>query len=135
MATERLLPVVDDLDTRGFFDAARGGELAIRMCNGCDAVLHMPRAYCHHCGSWDGRWQVVAGTGTVYSWTVVEHEVHPAFPVPYTIVLVDLDELPGTRVMGHLDGAPDVRAGQPVEAWFEALDEDGGVVLPQWRLR
>ena len=39
----RLLPVDDDLDTGGFFDAARRGELAIRRCNGCDAVLHVPR--------------------------------------------------------------------------------------------
>jgi uncharacterized OB-fold protein len=134
MEMPRLLPVVDDIDTRGFFDAARSGEVAIRMCNGCDAVLHMPRAYCHYCGSWDGRWQTVAGRGTVYSWTVVEHRVHPAFPVPYTILLVELDDLPGTRLMGHLAGAPAVSVGQRVEAWFETLDEDGAVVLPQWRL-
>jgi uncharacterized OB-fold protein len=134
MGDERLLPVVDDIDTRGFFDAARRGELAIRMCNGCDAVLHMPVAYCHHCGAWDGRWQVVAGTGTVYSWTVVAHQVHPAFPVPYTVLLVELDELPGTRVMGYLDGAAELEVGRRVQAWFETIDEEQAIVLPQWRL-
>ena len=134
MVNARLLPVDDDIDTSGFFEAARRGELAIRMCNGCDAVLHMPRAYCHRCGTWDGRWHAVAGTGTVYSWTVVEHQVHPAFPVPYTVILVELDELPGTRLMGNLPGAPELAIGQPVEVWFETLDADGPVVLPQWRL-
>ena len=129
MEGDRLLPVVDDRDTAGFFEAARDGRLAIRMCNGCDAVLHMPRAYCHHCGSWDGRWQPVAGTGTVHSWTVVDHQVHPSFPVPYTVVLVDLDDVPA-RLVGHLPGTPDLHVGQPMRVWFETLAD--GVVLPQW---
>lgn len=132
MATPRLLPVDDDLDTGGFFEAARRHELVIRVCNGCEAVLHMPRAYCHTCGSWDGRWQPVSPSGTIYSWTVVAHQVHPAYPVPYTVVLVELDELPAARLVGYLEGTPELTAGQPVEAWFETLDE--GVVLPQWRL-
>jgi uncharacterized protein len=132
MAGERLLPVVDDHDTAGFFEAARRHELAIRMCNGCDAVVHMPMAYCNRCGSWDGRWQQVAGTGTVYSWTTAAHQVHPAYPVPYTVVLVALDDHPQARLVGHLPGAPELRAGQPMEVWFEHV---GDVVLPQWRPR
>jgi hypothetical protein len=126
-----LIPVDDDLDTGGFFDAAKRGELAIRRCDGCDAVLHMPRAYCRTCGSWDGRWETVAGTGSVYSWTVVEHQVHPLHPVPYTIVLVELDDLPGTRLIGQLPGAVELGLGQRMEAWFETLED--GTVLPQWR--
>jgi len=128
----QLVPVDDDRDTAGFFDAARRGELAIRRCDGCDAVLHMPRAYCHSCGGWEGRWEPVSPRGTVYSWTVAEHQVHPLYPVPYTIVLVELDDLPGVRLVGRLDGAPDLVIGQPVEAWFETLTD--GTVLPQWRV-
>jgi hypothetical protein len=127
----RLVPVDDDRDTAGFFEAARRHELTIRRCNGCDAVLHMPRAYCHSCGSWEGRWEPVAGRGTVYSWTVVGHQVHPLYPVPYTVVLVDLDELPGTRLIGHLDGAPPLAMGQAVQVVFETLED--GTVLPQWQ--
>ena len=126
-----LLPVVDDRDTGGFFEAARRGELAVRMCNGCDAVLHLPRAYCHHCGSWDGRWQPVAGTGTVYSWSVIAHQVHPEYPVPYTVVLVELDDYPSVRLIGHLPGTPEVHLGQHLEVWFEELAD--GIVIPQWR--
>lgn len=129
MEAQRLLPVDDDIDTGGFFEAARRNELVIRMCNGCDAVLHMPRAYCRTCGSWDGRWQAVAGTGSVYSWTVVEHQVHPAYPVPYTTVLVELDDVPA-RLVGYLEGKPELTAGQPMHVWFETVAE--GVVLPQW---
>ncbi len=127
--TARLLPVDDDLDTGGFFEAARRHELVVRRCNRCDAVLHMPRAYCHTCGSWEGRWQPVAGTATLYSWTVVEHQVHPAFPPPYTVVLVELDDLPA-RFVGSLRGRPALTVGQPMRVWFEVLAD--GVVLPQW---
>ena len=127
---QRLIPVDDDLDTGGIFAAAKRGQIAVRRCNGCDAVLHVPVAYCRHCGSWDGRWQDVAGRATLYSWTVVEHQVHPAYPVPYTVVVVDLDELPGTHMLGRIDGAPELHAGQPMEAWFEEI---GGTVVPQWR--
>lgn len=127
-AAGRLLPVDDDPDTGGFFDAARRGELTIRRCNGCDAVLHLPRAYCHACGSWDGRWAPVAGTGTVHSWTVVEHQVHPSYPVPYTVVLVQLDDVPA-RLVGWLPGRPALTAGLAMHVWFEQLD---GAVLPQW---
>jgi len=131
-----LLPVDDDLDTGGFFEAARRGELVIRRCNGCDAVLHVPRMFCRHCRSWDGRWAPVRGAATVYSWTVVTHQVHPAYPVPYTIVLVDLDDLPGTRLVSRMPGTPELTAGLPVEVWFEEIGEVDGrpIVLPQWKL-
>jgi uncharacterized OB-fold protein len=132
-APVRPMPVVDDRDTGGIFEAARRGELVIRMCNSCDAVLHVPVAYCHHCGSWDGRWQVAAGTGRLYSWTVVAHQVHPAYPVPYTVVLVELDDHPEARLVGQLPGRPELEPGQPMEAWFERVSDD--VVLPQWRPR
>jgi uncharacterized protein len=131
--TVGLLPVVDDRDTGGFFEAARRGVLTVRRCAGCGGVLHMPRAYCKRCGSWDGRWDPVAGTGTVYSWTVVEHQVHPSYPVPYTVILVELDDVPSVRFVGHLDGDVPLEPGQPVEVWFEPVGD--GDVLPQWRLR
>ena len=102
------------------------------MCDGCDAVLHVPVAYCHRCGSWETRWEPVAGTtGVLYSWTVVSHQVHPAFPVPYTLVLVELDDHPEARMVGQLPGRPELAIGQAMEVWFEHVSDD--VVLPQWR--
>jgi uncharacterized OB-fold protein len=130
-AAPRPLPVTDDHDTGEMFAAAARGELVIRMCRGCDAVLHVPIAYCHRCGSWDTAWHPVAGTGRVYSWTVVTHQVHPAFPVPYTLVLVELDDHPEARFVGHLPGRAELSVGQAMEVWFERISDD--VVLPQWR--
>jgi len=128
--SEWLRPVVDDHDTGGFFEAAARGELVVRACANCATVLHVPRAYCRTCGSWDGEWRVVGRTGTLHSWTVADHQVHPAYPVPYTIVLVDRDDVPGVRLLGHLDGAPELTIGMPMRVRFDELAD--GVVLPNW---
>lgn len=125
-----LVPLDDDIDTGPFFQAAKRGELVIQRCNGCDAVLHVPRAYCHFCGSWETRWQPVPGRAALYTWSVVSHQVHPAYPPPYTVVVVKLDET-RANLIGSIPGAPELRAGQPMEVWFEELRE--GVVLPNWR--
>jgi len=133
MAPDRLIPVTDDHDTGGFFAAARRHELAVRICHDCGTALHVPTAHCHHCGSWDGGWHDAGTTGTLYTWTLVTHQVHPSYPVPYAVVLVELDDLPGVRLVGHLPGAPTLEAGMPMEVWFETIADD--VVLPQWRPR
>jgi uncharacterized OB-fold protein len=130
MSTERPLPVIDDPDTGGFFAAAVRGELALCACTACGAVLHLPRAYCSSCGSWATTWRPVAGRGRLYSWTTVEHQVHPAFPVPYTVVLVDLADEPGARLLGWLPGRPELEAGMEMRAVFESVTDDTTVV--QW---
>jgi uncharacterized OB-fold protein len=132
MATSaRLVPNEHDVDTEGFWAAARQHRLVVRRCVSCETVLHMPRAYCRNCGSWDTQWVAVSGRGHLFSWTVVEHQVHPGFPVPYTVVLVELDDAPAAHLVGHLPGAPELVGGQAMEVWFEELDD--GVTLPQWK--
>ena len=53
----RLIPVDDDRDTGGFWDGRPPRPAGVRVCDRCATVLHMPRAYCRACGSWDGHWQ------------------------------------------------------------------------------
>jgi NADPH:quinone reductase-like Zn-dependent oxidoreductase len=66
----------------------------------------------------------------LYSWTVVEHQVHPGYPAPYTVVLVELDDAPGVRLIGYLTGRPELRADQPMRVNFERIDDE--TTLPQW---
>jgi len=127
----RLAPVTDDPDTGGFFAAAAAGQVVLRYCAGCGALLHLPRAYCYHCGSWNTGYRVVAPRARVYSWTVVEHQIHPAYPVPYTVALVELADEPAARLISFLPGRPDLYAGQELHAWFEQLAD--GSTLVQWR--
>ncbi len=126
----RPLPVVDDDETGGFWLAAAEHRLVVRACSNCGAKLHLPKSYCHHCGSWDVGWQDVRPSGSVYSWTVLRHTIHEAFPAPCTIVLVALDEDPSIRFIGHLPGTPDISVGLPMRVHFE--DVEPGVTLPQW---
>jgi uncharacterized protein len=126
----RPLPVTDDEETAGFWQAAAEGRLVVRTCNSCARTLHLPKSYCHHCGSWDTGWREVRPAGSVYTWTVLYHSIHPAFPAPYTIVLVQLDEDPEVRFIGYLEGEPRVYAGMPLRVRFE--EAEPGFTVPQW---
>ena len=128
----RVVPETADPDTGGFFAAAAREDLAVCACAACGAILHPPRAYCAGCGSGDTVWRTVSGHGRLYSWTTVEHQAHRAFPVPYTIVLVELDDAPEARLVGYLPGRPELEAGMPMRVWFEPVDDEG-TLLPQWR--
>lgn len=126
----RPLPVVDDEETGGFWHAAKEHRLVVRVCNSCGARLHLPKSYCHRCESWDVGWEEVRPAGSVYSWTVVRHTIHAAFPAPCTIVLVALDDDPSIRFVGHLPGVADLCDGMPMRVRFEDVEPD--VTLPQW---
>ncbi len=130
--TVPVIPAVDEIDTTGFFRAAADGRLVVRRCGSCDAVLHMPLAHCRHCGGFEGRWADVDPTGRIYSFTVVTHQVHPDFLVPYVVILVELDALPEVRLVGRIGGRPDVYIGQPVVATMQTLAD--GVALPRWEV-
>ena len=98
-------------DSAGYWEAALRHELVVRVCRPAGHVLHLPRAYCATCDTFDVTWRPVAGRGTVHTWTVVEHAVDPAFPAPYTVVLVELDDPPGVRFVSDLPGRRNFTSG------------------------
>jgi uncharacterized OB-fold protein len=124
-----ILPNVDDRETHGFFAAAAEGRLVYRACDDCGHALHPPTSHCPHCGGWNTAWKNAKGTGKLHTWTTVAHQIHPAYPAPYTIVVVELDDAPEVRLLGRLDGAPPLEAGMPMKVWFEKIE---GGAMPQW---
>jgi uncharacterized protein len=126
-----LIPVTDDPDTGRFWESARRGQLSIQRCIACSAWIHLPKVFCGECGSDESQWIEVAPTGSIYTWTTVERSVREAFPAPYTLVVVDFDDAPGVRLVGRIDGRPNLHAGRSVVASFERVGE---AVLPTWRL-
>ncbi len=79
--------------------------------------------------------RVLEPRGTVHSYTVVHYAANRALAdaVPYTVVLVSLDEAPHIRVVGNLDGPAHIGMAV-VPYWEERTADDGTVVLlPQWR--
>ena len=127
---DAVVPAIEDLDSAPNWEAACGGELVVQLCRAAGHVLHLPRGYCHQCDSFDVTWQPVAGRGTVHTWTIVEHAVDPRFPVPYTIVLVELDDRPGVRFVADLPSRPELSVGSPMVVRFDRISDD--LTLPRW---
>jgi len=96
-------------------------EVRYQACAACGHAQTLARHACSRCGATALEWRRASGRGTVYSRTEVMRAPSQAFRalVPYTIVIVELDE--GSRVMGH--GAPGLAIGDRVEAGFFDFDE------------
>ena len=70
----RITPV-----TRPFWEGVDAGELRYQRCAACGTAIFNPAHVCRSCTSSDLEWQVSAGNGTVYSWTVCYRPMTPAF--------------------------------------------------------
>lgn len=92
------------------------GELRYMSCQDCNAPQTLARYACQQCGSTQLHWLDSARIGMVYAVTVVTRAPSDEFRVlvPYTLVLVDLQE--GPRLMGH--GEPGLVIGDAVMASF-----------------
>lgn len=114
-----------------YWEGCRAGELRLQQCAGCQRHQFYPRLMCSRCGSRDLSWQRASGRGTVASFTVIRRGVSDAYPAPYVVALIDLQE--GVRMMSTLVGVdPDaVRVGDPVQVEFETLSE--AIALPVFR--
>jgi len=112
------------------------GAIAIQRCASCATLQHPPEEVCHACGAMSFDTATLGPSGTVHSYTVVHYAAHPALAsaVPYTVVLVSLDDAPDVRVVGNIEDT-DVAIGMPVVAtWERRATADGTVILlPQWR--
>ena len=89
-----------DRDTAPFWAAQDRHELQFQRCSACGTVRYPVGPLCPQCHSFDFEWITSPGRGTIYSYTVVRHQTHPAFPTPYTVLLVELDE--GPRLIAQL---------------------------------
>jgi len=130
------LPELSD-ENREFFTSA---ELRIQRCLACGTVQHPPTDVCRHCRSFEFDHVVARGAGTVESFTIVHHPVHPMLKaaVPYNVVVVALDDYPDVRIVGNVTDVPpsELEVGLPVRAtWSEippADDRVETIYLPQW---
>ncbi|MBX9472542.1 Zn-ribbon domain-containing OB-fold protein [Microcella sp.] len=119
-------PITPRGEEKVFFDRLREHKLVFQRCAGCSHAVFPLRTVCPHCFGESLDLERAAGTGTVYSFTAQARASHPFFAadVPYTLVLVDLDE--GVRVFANLVDCPpdDVSVGMPVEAVFDDVEPE-----------
>lgn len=127
----RPLPIPTAL-SRPFWEGCSRGELLFQRCPQCAQVVFPPQAFCPIDLGTDLAWERSNGTGTVYSFTIVERPATPAFEVPYVVGVVELYE--GYTMMTNIVGcAPDdVRIGLPAEVQFE--QQSAEITLPCFRL-
>ncbi len=114
-------------DDAPWWEALRRHELLIQRCAACGTWRHPPSPLCPACQATAVRWERASGRGRVFSWTIVHHAVHPALVghVPYNVVLVELPDAGGVRLITNLvDVAPaELAVGLEVEVVFEDLPD------------
>ena len=130
-----ILPSASDHYSVFFTD----GELVLQRCASCGHVQHPPGDVCVSCGSFDFEWEPTRPEGVISTFTVVHHPVHEllAGAVPYNIVVVELDNHAGIRIVGNVINRPanDLEIGMRVVGEFtQPLGEEPPVRLLQWRV-
>ncbi|MEM7326788.1 MAG: Zn-ribbon domain-containing OB-fold protein [Actinomycetota bacterium] len=120
-------------DSKPFWDASGEGRFTLQRCSACETVVWWPRAICPICSSFDLEWFDAAGTGSVYSYTVVHRSIGRwNGATPYVVAYVELDE--GPRVMTNIvDCDPaDVAIGSTVRVVWHDTGE--GTALPRFTI-
>jgi uncharacterized protein len=77
-------------------------ELLLPMCAECGYSPGLPTISCPSCGSTYFNWNMCSTQGEVYSWTTLNRQRHPNFPVPLTVVVVSLLEAPKVHLVCRL---------------------------------
>ena len=121
-----------------YWAGLREGRLMVQRCAHCGTWQFGPEWICHQCHAFDPAWVEVAPEGRIFSWERVWHPLHAALKAhgPYLVVLVELPQAGGVRMLGNLLGDPlqPVRIGAPVRGVFEAHGEgDAAYGLLQWQ--
>lgn len=131
-AYDKPLPALAGLSGE-FYGWCRQGELRFQRCSDCGTFRHVPREMCAECNSMSWEWVPSSGRGTVFTWTVVQRALHPAFvnATPIAPVIVEMEE--GVRLLSTVVDCPpeELAIGMPVEVVFEAVTDD--VTLPRFR--
>ena len=128
----RVLPAVT-AESAAFWTGGAEGELRIYRCQSCLRYFHPPVGVCFRCHSRDVAPVPVSGRATVATYTINQHPwFGDAFPTPYVIAIVELEEDPETRLTTQIVDCPveDVRIGLPVEVEFDHRDD---VWIPVFR--
>jgi uncharacterized OB-fold protein len=107
-----------------FWDGCARGELRFVRCRRCGAPDFPAAPFCRACQSEDLTWEAGAGTGSVYSWTVVHRPATPQLITPYAPAIIDLDE--GNSMLSNLVDldVADVSVGLRVSVVFHRVADD-----------
>ena len=119
-----------DRDSLPYWAALAEGRLVMPHCLDCGRWTWPPRPICSGCHGDHLAWEAPSGMGEVYSWVVTHQPYAPdlARLVPYTIVLVRLDEQDDILIPGRLVSDVEARQGLRVRAAPEQLTDEIGIL-------
>lgn len=139
-----MLPDIGDEVAASFWLGAAEGRLLVQACGACGTLRFPPRLFCGHCGSGKIEWRQSTGAGRIWSWVIAHGPTLPSFAdmVPYPVIVVELDDMPGIRMVGNLVAEPgaainsvpqeSIAIGRAVTVSFKTIADS--VALPMWRL-
>lgn len=107
-----------------FWDGLRERKVRIQRCANCETWIFYPRSHCPTCLTPNPEWHEIAGTGTVYTFTVTRRPTAPMFEdeVPQKIAVVALDEGPHlTTTLVNVEPG-DIRVGMRVRPVFDDVE-------------
>lgn len=134
---------IADRDTQPFWDAVAEHKLVVPRCTSCERWIWQPRPLCPYCHAADPAWHEVSGSARVVSWTALHPPVLTVWAdkLPFVILLVELDDAPGVRMIGQLvddegellktNGEPEGLAMRMPLSLRWRVDE-AGQTLPAW---
>jgi uncharacterized OB-fold protein len=123
---ERKIPAPTPIPgTEPYWEGATQGKLMLKACRACQRVHHYPRVLCPYCFSDETEWRPAAGTGKIYTFSVMRRA-----PEPYVIAYVTLDE--GVSMMTNIVDCDldTVAIDQKVRVVFKP--SDGGPPVPMF---
>jgi uncharacterized OB-fold protein len=106
-----------------YWDGCREGHLLFQRCATCGSTGLRPSTVCGSCRGATLEWEQSAGSGSLYSWTVVWRPPDPSFAVPYAPAIVSLDE--GFWLTSAVIGCQpeDLRDGMRLEVKFHPASD------------
>lgn len=130
-------PKASSLDS-AYWEALQNDQLRLQYCQSCQKFQWGPEWICHRCRGEDLTFRQVETAGKVYSYERVWHPVHPVLKAqgPYIIVLVEMPQADGVRLVGNLLGDPQqvVSIGAEVRGVFEHHAGEDKFSLLHWEL-
>jgi uncharacterized protein len=122
----RPLPDIRSPLSAPYWQAARERRLDFQHCVSCGYVLCPAARRCPECLATELEWRTVSPEGSLWSWAVYEHPLHPAFTqeVPYILIAVELDAGPFLYSNLNVGAENDLRIGARLRAAFVDISPD-----------
>ena len=110
-------------------------RLLVQHCLACGAFQSPARLLCRNCRGSDFEWRESEGNGRIYTYTIAHHPGSPALrdEVPYVVVVVELDDCGGARLISNLVGEDAMKAAVDRRVRLR-WDDAAGAWLPRFEL-